>query len=86
MCGTVGFPTAGAKALDNLEVEIRHNWADLATWEKIEVYLVYTKMHKHCAHDSFLRELCEAVKHAAEIKLRDGGIDVAEIKIRLQAF
>lgn len=71
------------KALDNLEVQIQHNWADLSTWEPIEFDLVYTKMDKHCAHDAFLRELCAAVKDAAEEKLREGGIDVIGIKARL---
>lgn len=70
------------KALDNLEVQIQHNWADLSTWEPIEFDLVYTKMDKHCAHDAFLKTLCGAVKNAAETKLRKGGINVDEVKAR----
>lgn len=71
------------KALDNLEVQIQHIWADIATWEAIEYDLVYTKMERHCAHDRFLRELCAAVRTAAEEKLVSCGIDVQSIKQRL---
>jgi|GEM_PF-138597 len=69
-----------ARALDNLEVQLQHNLASLETWKPIEHELVYTKMDKHCSHDSFLRAFCDAVKGEAELKLTEGGILVNEIK------
>lgn len=72
-----------AKALDNLEVQIQHNLADFSSWEEIEYELVYTKMDDHCAHDSFLRELCDTVKLQAEKKMEANGIDPHMIKQRV---
>jgi putative hydrolase of HD superfamily len=74
-----------AKALDNLEVQIQHNLANLSTWEPIEYDLVFTKMDRYCVHDRYLRELCQAVKADAETKLRDAGVDVEEVKRRALA-
>lgn len=71
------------KALDNLEVQIQHNLADFSTWEPIEYALVYTKMDKHCAHDKFIRNLCNTVKALGEKKLQDGGVDTDEIKLNI---
>ncbi|UCH95504.1 MAG: HD domain-containing protein [Candidatus Aminicenantes bacterium] len=68
------------KALDNLEVQIQHNLANLSTWEEIEYDLVYTKMDKHCCHDEFLQAFCDYVKLDAETKMKSGGIDVNAIK------
>jgi putative hydrolase of HD superfamily len=73
------------KALDNLEVQIQHNLADLSTWKEIEYDLVYTKMDEHCRHDHFLRDFCDAVKRGAEEKMVNGGVDVLEIKKRIGA-
>jgi putative hydrolase of HD superfamily len=73
------------KALDNLEVQIQHNFADLNTWEEIEYDLVYTKMDKHCQHDVFLQSLCSTVKHEAEIKMLAGGVDIETVKKRLHS-
>lgn len=72
-----------ASALDQLEVQIQHNLADLSTWTPIEYDLVYTKMDRHCAYDPFLADLCEEIKADAETKMRAGGIDVDAIKRRL---
>jgi len=72
-----------ARALDNLEVQLQHNLAALNTWEPIEHELVYTKMDKHCGHDSFLKAFCEAIKNDAERKLVAGGISVQAIKEKL---
>jgi len=71
-----------AKALDNLEVQIQHNLADLKTWEEVEYGLVYTKMDRFCAHDRYLRELCDAVKREAEDRMRSGGVDVDAVKMK----
>ena len=73
-----------AKALDNLEVQIQHNLADFSTWEEIEYDLVYNKMDEPCSHDSFLREVCEAVKVEAEIKMEKGGVNPQKIKQRIK--
>jgi putative hydrolase of HD superfamily len=73
-----------AKALDNLEVQIQHNLADLKTWEEIEYELVYTKMDRFCAHDRYLRELCAVVKEEAEAKMRSGGVDVEAAKRKIE--
>jgi putative hydrolases of HD superfamily len=62
-----------AVAIDNLEVQIQHNQADLATWLPLEYELVYTKMDCPCAHDAFLAAFCEAVKAQAEDRMRAGG-------------
>ncbi len=72
-----------AKALDHLEVQLQHNLADFSTWEEIEYDLVYTKMDGPCAHDSFLEQLCYALKTQAEEKMRANGVDVTSIKRRL---
>jgi hypothetical protein len=66
-----------AKALDNLEVQFRHNVADLSTWEEVEYRLVFTKMDRHCSRDRFLREPCAMMKREAEEKMRVGGVDVS---------
>lgn len=75
-----------AKALDSLEVQIQHNLADFSTWEDIEYDLVYTKMDKPCSHDSFLREVCEAVKEESEKKMELGGVDLQKIKKRTKSI
>jgi putative hydrolase of HD superfamily len=72
-----------ASALDQLEVQIQHNLADLSTWTPIEYDLVYTKMDRYCAYDPFLAALCDAIKADAEAKMREGGIDVDAVKRRL---
>jgi putative hydrolase of HD superfamily len=72
-----------ARALDNLEVQLQHNFADMSTWEPIEHELVYTKMDPHCEHDSFLRQLCGAIKSDAEEKLRMHGVLVDVVKERI---
>jgi len=71
-----------ARALDNLEVQLQHNMADLGTWTPIEHELVYTKMDTHCRHDNFLAGFCTQIKHEAEQKMVLGGIDVLEVKKR----
>jgi putative hydrolases of HD superfamily len=80
--------TAEAKfavAIDNLEVQLQHNLADLATWLPLEHELVYTKMDGPCAHDRFLAAFCEAVKADAETKLRAGGIEPETVRARAAA-
>jgi putative hydrolases of HD superfamily len=80
--------TAEAKfavAIDNLEVQLQHNLADLATWLPLEHELVYTKMDGPCAHDRFLAAFCEAVKADAETKLRAGGIEPETARARAAA-
>src|SRR5262249_8656340 len=72
-----------AGALDQLEVQLQHNLADIATWEPIEHELVYTKMERHCAHDTFLRAFCSALQRDAEAKMHGAGIDVQALKARL---
>jgi putative hydrolases of HD superfamily len=77
------FEAKFVKALDNLEVQIQHNLADLKTWEEVEYGLVYTKMDRFCAHDRYLRELCAAVKLEAETKMRSAGVDVEAVKRKI---
>ncbi len=80
--------TAEAKfagALDNLEVQLQHNFAELSTWEEVEYGLVYSKMDKPCAHDAFLAAMSTAIKQQAERKMQAGGIDVATVKARVEA-
>lgn len=69
-----------AGALDNLEVQLQHNLADFSTWEEVEYGLVYNKMDKPCAHDSFLRAMSAAIKQQAEQKMLSAGIDVKAVK------
>lgn len=73
-----------AGALDNLEVQLQHNFADLSTWEEVEYGLVYSKMDKHCAHDTFLSAMGSAIKQQAERKMQAGGIDVAAVKAKVE--
>lgn len=72
------------KALDNLEVQIQHNFADLNTWEDIEFDLVYTKMDKYVSHDKFLTLLCDVIKADAEREMEEFGVDPQAIKQRAQ--
>lgn len=58
-----------ARALDNLEVQIQHNMAQLETWLPIEYDLVHTKMDPHCEYDPFIKRFCQAVKEQAEAKI-----------------
>ncbi|MCG8353819.1 MAG: HD domain-containing protein [Chloroflexales bacterium] len=76
---------AFARALDNLEVQVQHNLADLSTWQEIEYDLVYTKMDRHCQHDAFLALFCNAVKQEAERKMKSAGLDMAAIRARADA-
>jgi putative hydrolases of HD superfamily len=69
-----------AKALDNLEVQLQHNLADISTWEEVEYALVYTKMDRLCSHDRFLGQLCDAIKREAEEKMAAARIDIAAVK------
>jgi putative hydrolases of HD superfamily len=73
-----------AKALDNLEVQIQHNFASFDTWKEVEYGLVYTKMDGHCRHDTFLKAFCEAVKSDSEEKMRKAGVDTASLRAKLE--
>jgi putative hydrolases of HD superfamily len=70
------------KALDNLEVQLQHNLADLATWQPVEYELVYTKMDRYCAHDAFLRALCAAIKDDAERKMIAADVDIDAVRTK----
>jgi putative hydrolase of HD superfamily len=71
-----------ARAIDNLEVQIQHNLADLASWEPLERDLVYTKMDAPCAHDATLRAMVAAVRAQAEAKLDAAGEVAAALRAR----
>ena len=64
-----------AGALDNLEVQIQHNLADLATWTPAEHPLIYDKIERPCAYDPFLTALAKAIQVEAEAKLRAAGVE-----------
>ncbi len=74
-----------AKAVDSLEVQLQHNFADFSTWEDIEYDLVYNKMDRFCEHDSFLMDFCNAVKLNAENKMISNGVEVEIIRKRVLA-
>jgi len=74
-----------AGALDNLEVQAQHNLASLDTWDDLEFELAYNKMQKHCAHDAFLRDFCEALMKQSDEKLRAAGIDPEPVRRRAGA-
>lgn len=69
-----------ARALDNLEVQLQHNWATLATWEPVEYGLTYTKTGRGSEHDAFLRAFAAAVVAQGDAKLAAGGVDVAAVQ------
>lgn len=69
-----------AYAIDNLEVQLQHNEADLSTWLPVEYELVYTKMDKPCSFDETLTQFCQMIKDEAEGKLKEGGVDVKDMK------
>ncbi len=71
-----------AGALDNLEVQVQHNLAALDTWDDLEFELAYNKMQKHCAHDPFLRDFCDAVMRQSDAKLHAAGIDPEPVRRR----
>ncbi len=71
-----------ARALDNLEVQIQHNFASIETWEEVEYGLTYTKTGRHAAHDAFLRAFAGAVIAEGERKMRDAGVDVLTVRER----
>ncbi len=68
------------KALDNLDVQMQHNLADIKTWEPIEYELVYSKMRPRCMHDKFLENLCTLVETEGEQKMLEAGIDVDAVR------
>lgn len=72
-----------AHALDNLEVQLQHNLADISTWQPIEYELVYTKMDRVCSYDRFLMELCEIIKRDAEAKMQESGVDVTAVQRKI---
>ncbi|MDO9710988.1 hypothetical protein [Paracraurococcus lichenis] len=77
--------TAGSRllrALDHLEVQARHNLADLSTWEPVERDLVYTEMDARCAHEPLLPGLCAAIRAQAEMRMAMAGEDVAALRAR----
>jgi len=69
-----------ARALDKLEVQHQHNLANLKTWTEQELGLVYTKMDRECAHDAALRTLLAVIRSRAEKKMRQGGVNPADVK------
>lgn len=69
-----------ARALDKLEVQHQHNLADLGTWTEQEHGLVYSKMDRECAHDASLRVLLSVIRHRAEQKMAEGGIDIDNVR------
>jgi putative hydrolase of HD superfamily len=68
-----------ARALDKLEVQHQHNLADLKTWTREELGLVYSKMDAECAHDASLQELLIVIRSRAEKKMAEGGVNLSEI-------
>jgi putative hydrolases of HD superfamily len=71
------------KALDNLDVQMQHNLADIKTWEPIEYQLVYSKMRPRCMHDKFLEDLCTLVEIEGEQKMIEAGIDINAIRTKV---
>ena len=69
-----------ARSLDNLEVQLQHNFASIETWEEIEYGLTYTKTGRYSEHDAFLRSFAAAVIAEAERKMLERGIDVSSVR------
>ncbi len=76
------FEAKVANALDKLEAQIQHNEADIETWLDIEHRMSFM-MDKHTDFDPVLSLLKGLIEEEAEVKLRDGGIHVDEIKREL---
>lgn len=71
-----------ANALDKLEVQLQHNHADFSTWEAIEYDMCYM-MDKHVLFDETLFELKRQIENEAERKMRQGGVDIQEVRQRV---
>ena len=72
-----------ANALDKLEVQLQHNHADFSTWEEIEYDICYM-MDKHVLFDETLFELKKQKEDAAELKMKNGGVDTNMVKRRVK--
>jgi len=71
------------KALDNIDVQMQHNLADIKTWEPVEYELLYSKMRPRCVHDKFLESLCATVEAEGEKKLIQAGVDIDAVRAKV---
>ncbi|MEO1257206.1 MAG: HD domain-containing protein [Bacteroidota bacterium] len=71
-----------ANAIDKLEVQIQHNEADFSTWLDIENELVYT-MDPHVAFDKNLKVFKEIIVEDAELKMKNGGVQLETLKAKI---
>lgn len=73
-----------ANAIDKLEVQLQHNHADFSTWEEIEYDMSYM-MGQHVGFDPVMRQLKDLIEQQAEDKMQMAGVDVTQVKARVQA-
>ena len=72
-----------ANALDKLEVQLQHNHADFSTWEELEYDMCYM-LDKHVLFDETLFELKKQIEDAAELKMKNGGVDTNRVRRRVK--
>ena len=68
------------KALDGLEAVIQHNESDLASWSENEYALNLVYAADRCEEFPPLKALRAEIRADTEQKLRDGGIDMQNLK------
>ncbi|UDQ55301.1 HD domain-containing protein [Chryseobacterium indologenes] len=70
-----------ANSMDNLEAQIQHNQSKIDTWEEIEYSMTYI-LNKHTKNTLVMDELRKIIVDDAELKMKEKGLDIEDIKIK----
>ncbi|PAE29702.1 HAD family hydrolase [Paenibacillus sp. 7884-2] len=76
------FEAKVANALDKLEAQIQHNEANISTWIDIE-YKMSFLLGKHTEFNTILTLFKDIVEEEAELKLKNEGIEIKDLKNNL---
>lgn len=69
-----------ATAMDKIEVRLQHVEDPIETWSEFEIPRGLFAADRYCKFDDTIKRFNELVKHEAEVKLRDAGHDIRELK------
>ena len=67
--------------MDKLEAQIQHNQSKIDTWEEIEYSMTYI-LNKHTKNTLVMDELRKIIVDDAELKMKEKGLDIEDIKIK----
>ncbi|WP_027375588.1 MULTISPECIES: HD domain-containing protein [Chryseobacterium] len=70
-----------ANSMDKLEAQIQHNQSNIDTWEEIEYSMTYI-LNKHTKNTLVMDELRKIIVDDAELKMKEKGLDIEDIKIK----